>query len=165
MVYYGLLRTNFFFPICLVCNRTLGLYCRVLSCTVQAHVGDDVAIAPRDRQDGSACLHSAPKEPQAKVGVGEAGPLLVCTCQSGNCRRDPTVSTQPMLDLSTWIGMLIKCNQSGSGSPASIQSVIHGFIKSACQPSQRLPAHDEPCPAQPLRYHPTTPEPPPNPDS
>lgn len=54
--------------------------------------------------------------------------------------------------------MLIKCNQSGSGSPASIQSVIHGFIKSACQPSQRLPAHDEPCPAQPLRYHPTTPE-------
>lgn len=60
-----------------------------------------------------------------------------------------------MLDLATWIAMLIKCNQ--SGSPASIQSVIHGFIKSACQPDKPGPAQ----PAQPTRYHPaalTTPQ-------
>lgn len=92
----------------------------------------------------------ARKSPKPRLGLGEAGPLLVCTCQSGNRRRDPTGPHRPMLDLATWIGMLIKCNQ--SGSPASIQSVIHGFIKSACQPCPA--AQDKPCPAQPLPPYP-----------
>lgn len=71
-------------------------------------------IAARDRQDGPACIASAQKSPKAKVGVGEAGPLLVCTCQSGNRRRDPTVSTANAesvdMDWACW-GCLSGCNQ------------------------------------------------------
>lgn len=91
----------------------------------------------------------AQKSPKPRLGLGEAGPLLVCTCQSGNCRRDPTG-----LHSQCWI-----CRH-GLGCLSSVisQAVLRAFNQSfmdssnqpasPAQPSQ--PAHDEPCPARPL---------------
>lgn len=111
----------------------------------------DVVIAGRDRQDGPARIGLCPKrapKPRCAVGVGEAGPLLVCTCQSGNCRRDPTVSTAKCWNWRhglAWLGLLgvLIRLQSASVAPSSIQSVIHGFIKSAshCPLLRATPGH------------------------
>lgn len=116
-------------------------------------------IAPRDRQDGPASLHSAPREPQKspkpRLELGRRTLsrvyLPIWELPSGSDRLHTASAESGDMEWACWDAYQVAISQAGP------RAFNRSFMDSSNQPASppcRQPAHDRPCP---LFINPSTP--------